>query len=204
MIFAETANGAAFGKRGARGRVGTRGVRFGSPGSTRRDEARARVAPRGADEAREARAGRRRSARSAGFVFARASVDSSARARTVASRTETASREKKPSTSRAYRGRFLSHERCESEKTKHTHRNARNTTASTAPSPSDPVVGSVRGKGVSAGGLSRPGAMEREGASRRSRRARRRTRASRFERVEPAYRRLREKYRRVDVFHVRG
>jgi len=63
------------------------------------------------------------------------------------------------------------------------------------------------GRGVSAGGHSRPGAMAREGASSRSRRARARqgTRAPRSERVEPACRcrRLREKYRRVDVFHAR-
>ena len=61
------------------------------------------------------------------------------------------------------------------------------------------------GRGVSAGGHSRPGAMAREGASSRSRRARQGTRAPRSERVEPACRcrRLRKKNRRVDVFHAR-
>ena len=89
-----------------------------------------------------------------------------------------------------------------------THRNARNTTAGTSPSPSNPVVGSMRGKGSERG---RAFAAGRDGARRRVEsietraRARQGTRAPRSERVEPACRcrRLREKYRRVDVFHAR-
>jgi hypothetical protein len=77
-------------------------------------------------------------------------------------------RRKKPSTSRACRGRFSSHRRCVSANTTRTHRNARNTTASTAPRPSNPVVGSEGGKGGERG---RGFAARRDGARRRSSRS---------------------------------
>ena len=72
-----------------------------------------------------------------------------------------------------------------------THRNARNTTAGTSPSPSNPVVRSMRGKGSERG---RAFAAGRDGARRRVEpietraRARPGTRAPRSERVEPASR----------------
>jgi hypothetical protein len=89
-----------------------------------------------------------------------------------------------------------------------THRNARNTTAGTSPSPSNPVVGSMRGKGSERGrafAAGRDGARRRVASIETRARARQGTRAPRSERVEPACRcrRLREKYRRVDVFHAR-